>query len=214
MSDTKPSTVAEIKAMPEDDTVFCFIGKIKKRYARIAKENDRGPYSFENLDLTDATGSEIKAKLKDCEPLPAEMTVGKSISILAHKGDKGWTGVKAKDDEYKGKVSRILWITPSAVISLQATPGQGRQEPSGEHSACGVRDAKQRQVQLVNLMRANLDAAAWLAEQFSVKHPKFTPMTTEDVRSIAATLQIGCEHAGCPPLMPTELVKATGKGAK
>lgn len=213
MSDTKSSTVAEIKAMPEDATIFCFIGTITARHKRSSGTNKRGTYSFETFEVKDAKGEEIRAKFVDCEPLAQNLKAGSGISILAVNGSRGWSGVKAKDNEFpkdSGQMERVIWVTPSAVVSLQATPGQPSnregEAPAAGQSGDGVRDAKQRQVQLVNLMQANLDAAAWLVSEFNIRHPKF-PMGTEDIRAIAATLQIGCEHAGCGQLMPTEITK-------
>lgn len=226
MSDTKPSTVAEIKAMPEDATVYCFIGTIKARHKRSAGENKRGNWSFETLELRDADGGEIRAKFKDCEPLAPNLIAGARLSILAHKGDKGWTGSKAKDDEYpkdSGKFERILWVTPSAVISLQATPGQpsNRQEQPAAPQSSGdaIQNANDHLARTANLQRLTIRqtfhlAAEWenAPEKFRNKYGETMPL--EFAQSINASLFIegcrACRYQGLPP----EPIKAPGKGTK
>lgn len=223
MSDTKPSTIADIRAMPEDATVHCFIGTIKARHKRSAGQNGRGAWSFEVLELKDAKGDEIRAKFKDCEPLAQNLKPGVGISILAHNGDRGWTGVKAKDEEYpkdSGKHERILWITPSAIVNLQATPGQSasRQEPAApQSSGDGLQDAADHLARTTNLQRLTIRSAFKLAaewehapEGFRAKYGNSMPM--ELFQSINASLFIeGCRAMRYQAL-PVEPIKAPGKG--
>lgn len=206
MSDTKPSTVAEIKAMPEDATVFCFIGTIKARHKRSSGANNRGNWSFETLELRDADGGEIRAKFKDCEPLALNLVAGVKLSILAHKGDKGWTGSKAKDDEYpkdSGKFERILWVTPSAGISLQATPSSSnRQESSGhdqDKPTAGktpdeaLKSAIVLLSQLANLQRLCLRQTVHIAEEWQAAYGK--PMSDDLFQSINSSFWIKCKDS-------------------
>ena len=65
-------------------------------------------------------------------------------------------------------------------------------------------------MQCANLLERNLDAAAWVAARFNAKHANFKKMDTEDVRTMAMSLQIACERNGVQNLMPTAAPKAEG----
>lgn len=122
---SKPYTVSQINDLEDDIAVPAFKGKVKQIFKRHTGNNARGDYSFQGIILVDADGDEIEAKLKDRDELPAKLK-GKHVCIVSHKGDRGWTGVKTKDDEYQGKTKRILWITGSAeIVPGENMPAEG-----------------------------------------------------------------------------------------
>ncbi len=104
----------EIPALEAEETITAIRGRVTELYPPKTGENDNGKWSFQNIKLKDETG-EIQVKLKDRPALPQSLK-GKTIFIYSAKGDKGLSGLKAKDDTYRDKTSRIVWVTPSATI--------------------------------------------------------------------------------------------------
>lgn len=91
--------------------------------------------------------------------------------------------------------------------SQSQSPPPQRAAPPQAAPEDGVRQAGMRIMKFANLLDKNLDAAVWLSERFAKKHPNQKQMTTEDIRSIAMSLQIASERAGLADLMPTTQLK-------
>lgn len=108
--------------LDHDDTVDSVVAQVIDIHKRHSGTNANGEWSLQNLLIRDATG-EIKVQLKDREDFPTAFK-NRVVCFECNQGPKGKTGLKAKDDEYKGKKSRILSVTPTAQIDLheQATP--------------------------------------------------------------------------------------------
>lgn len=106
---------------------------------------EKGPWSFQSVALQDQSGK-VETKFKGRDELDATC-VGKVMFIVANNGDRGLTGIKAMDDDYKGKVTRIALITPSAEVTFgkgdwnegdntkQATPAAAQQARQPEPPA-------------------------------------------------------------------------------
>lgn len=121
--------LSEVLKMEPGETVASIRATVKAIFDRNTGTNSHGDWSLQGAMLIDASGVEIKAVIKDRDPIPAAWK-NKSIIISCHNGDKGLTGIKAKDDEYRGKVTRILSVTPSAVIELaENTHAESEPEP-------------------------------------------------------------------------------------
>lgn len=103
--------------MPDDGIVYAFKATVKSM-TDFFPAKDEQSQSFQALTLFSG-GKEIKCILKNREAFPKEWK-GKSIYMLAHQSDKGWHGVKSKDNDYKGKIERVLWVTKAAEITLAA----------------------------------------------------------------------------------------------
>lgn len=120
MSKPKEMTIADVldlRRLPSDGEVIGSIaGKIKKVWEYKTGSGDHGEWSFQNIELVDGRDS-IKVVLKDREELNDRDWTGVQVIISSTEGKKGWNGVKAKDDEYKGKTTRIAWVTGSADIA-------------------------------------------------------------------------------------------------
>jgi len=108
------------------ETVPAVKGTIKQVFDQNKGTNSHGDWKLQNIVLTDSAG-EIKVKIADRDPIPGNWK-GKLVCIECNDGGKGMTGIKAKDDEYRGKVTRILSVTPTAHITLvDANGGQAQQ---------------------------------------------------------------------------------------
>ncbi len=141
----KVTTSNEAFDMPDDAPVFAFKGTVKTVLKYNTGENEHGKWSFQSLVLVDPSGVEINAKLKDRDTFPANLK-GKLVYFLSHQGDKGWSGVKTKDDTFKGNTTRILWITPTAEVVEAAqyeSGGNSRQEAHGGAGAAAASSSRQ-----------------------------------------------------------------------
>jgi len=221
----KVYSVAEIKELDDDTIVHSFKGKITKLYPPKKGESDRGPWSFQNVFLKDPDGDEIKATLKDRDELPKAFT-GKDVIILSSKSEKhGWVGVKAKDDEYNGKTTRVLWITKAASItkggSVEADESDGEEaepeerpkhhENEKEDGDLGPEVASDNPLDAAKdylMRRGNLMMLCWKAGLFvaqkcdGMSNAKFG-VRNEDFQALVTTLFISADRAGIADALPT-----------
>lgn len=116
--------ISEVLTMEDGEIVSSVKGRITAIYDQTAGESDKGPWSFQNLELKDATGA-IRVTLKDREPL-AKSYKNKEVYISSIKSEKhGFVGVKRKDEDFKGKMRKILWVTPTAEIATEQGDAEG-----------------------------------------------------------------------------------------
>lgn len=220
-SELKPSTVAEIRQMADMAVVMAFAGTVVKRFKRNAGENSQGPWSIENIEVKDAAGEVIKVKIKDRDQLDASFAAGARILISSTKSDKhGWIGCKAKDDDYKEKVTRILWVTSSATIEMAppaaqnaatAKSGPSTQRQAEPSSGDPVGDAITLICKLDNLERLCLRATHRLADDFKAAFGR--PMDDALFQSINSSYFIRCKDQGVYMDFPTKPIPMT-KGSK
>ncbi len=114
----KVSTIEEVREMDIDTIIHAYKGKVVDIWKGKRGVGDEGAaWSFQNCEVQDATKNKIRVTFKDRDEVPVNVK-GKEIQILAHQGKKGWSGIYASDDEYKGKVNRIVWVTKSAEVII------------------------------------------------------------------------------------------------
>jgi len=174
-------------------------------------------WAVQDFDLTDNQVT-IKVKVWNHPPIPTTAK-GSAVTLLSHSGEKGLSGLYAHDDEYNGKVTRQIKVTDTGevVIGAGSVPAAAPAAAQSAPALTPEQQAKQDAVkaghyimQCANLLERNLDAAAWVAARFNAKHANFKKMDTEDVRTMAMSLQIACERNGVQNLMPTAAPKAEG----
>lgn len=91
-------------------------GKVNKVGKYFSGESAKGPWSFQTVTLDDST-AKAEVKFKGREAFGPSV-VGKVMFIVANNGERGLTGVRVEDDEYQGKVTRIVLVTPSAEVTF------------------------------------------------------------------------------------------------
>jgi hypothetical protein len=136
--------IEQIQALPDRAVVYCFEGTVQKAFRRSDGTNSTGPWSIETFLLKEDSGGEIKLMLKDADP--AGWAPGTKLRLEAWKGDKGFSGLYAADDEYKGEVRRILRATKTCNVTVlngqqQAAPQQQpqhQQQPAQSQPAAQV----------------------------------------------------------------------------
>lgn len=130
--------LAEIPQLEADEIITCTAGTLKKLFEPKKGENSNGPWSIQHGTL-EKDGASIELFIKDREPIPQTWR-GREIIVSAHKGEKGWSGVYAYDDTYKGKTTRKVKITPTAEVALlddhqpgtHEAPPAPPQKPTGQ----------------------------------------------------------------------------------
>lgn len=107
-------TIADVFNLDHGETIPSIKGRIAEINRLNKGTNDKGEWSIQNITLTDPSGA-VKVKLLNRDELPMNWK-GRTVYMFCHEGDKGMTGLKAKDDDYRGKVTRIVSVTPTAHI--------------------------------------------------------------------------------------------------
>jgi hypothetical protein len=126
--------VAELAAMEDGEPIMAVRGVLTKVYPPFEGDNDNGHWSFQKAMFKDKTGT-AQVKFKD-QP-DRRHYQGKEVLLQCIKTEKGsFTGVKVKDDEYQGKTTRLIWVTPSADIGLaeEGANGAAAQPPAPQQT--------------------------------------------------------------------------------
>lgn len=122
--------LSDIATMDDDDVIKAVKGTLTKLYPRKSGVGDNGPWSFESGELSDGKTS-VKITFKDREALPKEMK-GRQIYILAYHGEKGWSGVKKKTDDYKPENPvPMIWVTKTAEVTLVEGGAPAKEQDAG-----------------------------------------------------------------------------------
>lgn len=176
-------TLQEVLQYTNGETVPSVRGRITEMFKQSKGTNSHGDWALQNITIQDGTGT-IKVKVQDRPELPMSYK-GREVVIYCHEGDKGLTGIKAKDDTYKNVTSRILSVTPTAHIDLveSAPPAPVQQQPApapqqqyqppvqqtapAPTNGTGV---KQRLNKLANLYLHCLDAGDYVRRTWEASH--------------------------------------------
>lgn len=97
-------------------------GKVTNVFKRFTGTNDHGDWSIQTIVVRDETG-EAKLKIVDRDEIPKTWQ-GHEVHAFCKAGDKGLTGLKIEDDEYRNKVTKIVKVTPSATLDLAEVTAQ------------------------------------------------------------------------------------------
>lgn len=220
----KVMTVKEISTLEDGAAVPAIKGVLTKIEKRKVGKTDIGEWSYENAVLQDSTG-EIKVTFKNREALPADIA-DKQVHLLSHQGDRGWTGINAKDDEYRGSVKRVLIVGKNAEVVESAvllsrgesTPEPGplpaakpepaatAASPSGNITPAQANALKEARLFIARrLVGQKLTLKACLALRADWQEVTKEEMPTELFQSINSTLFISADRAGLFDAMPTNI---------
>lgn len=134
MSAPKPTSLATIPDCKHNKPIPCIEGTIKSIWPPNTGTNSTGDWSIQRAIL-EGDGTSIPLQIKDRAELDESKWKGRRIRVTASNGPHGMNGLYAIDDEYNGKVTRKLKITPSADIQIMTAGQAGRQQnPEFEHS--------------------------------------------------------------------------------
>jgi hypothetical protein len=177
--------IEQIQALPDRAVVYCFEGTVQKAFRRSAGTNDKGEWSIETFLLKEASGGEIKLMLKDADP--AGWAPGTALRLEAWKGDKGYSGLYAADDEYKGEVRRILRATKTCNVTVlngqqQAPPQQPQHQQQPQQSQPAAQQPPQQAATATTQAKPQTKSAA----PDSVLEAKRTMMQIANLHLLAA----------------------------
>ena len=133
----RTTPIAEIFELDHKETVTLTRGTLTKLFPRKAGESSAGPWSIQKGEITDGKTT-IAVMFKDREEVPQSWR-HRDILIECHKGEKGFSGVYAEDDNYKGTVTRILKVTKTGEVSI--TDGSAPAEPQPAAASADYREA-------------------------------------------------------------------------
>lgn len=221
----RAATYDEIIDSNPDVWLPSIMGRVKKIFPRKEGDNDYGHWTIQGM-MVDMGGRSIKCSVYDSDVI--DHLSGKVITVTA--GEKGM-GIKTIDNNYEGKVTRQLKITPSATIEVAedqsapaatqtSKPAQGTSKPANAQPASDVHpfiQASKRVTQLANLYivccRSAIKAHGTIGEDHD------TVLTEGFLQSIAQTIFIASEKRQLDELMPSAKIidseiAATAKAEK
>lgn len=204
-------TLAEIQKLEPGETIPSFNAQIKevKPYNQ-GTHAEYGPWTIQNLTVMDESGI-VPVKIKnhhefgqDWRNCHAYFESGKS------QKDGGLTGIKWKEDTYKGKTTRLIEVTASATIDRNGDqPDHGMyskkdsfspqtpdpRQPALPDTKQAIQDAKERLGRAANGLILCYDATVYLATEVMKRHSDvvFGP---GELERIAVHLSISLEKNG------------------
>jgi hypothetical protein len=108
--------LAEALKMDPGEQLPAIRGKVVKVGKYFSGESAKGPWSFQTL-VIDEGGTKADVKFKGRDQIAPD-AVGKVAFVVANNGERGLTGLRVEDDEYNGKTTRIVLVTPSAELTF------------------------------------------------------------------------------------------------
>jgi hypothetical protein len=130
--------------MADKQNLACIAGTLLQIYKPKTGENSNGPWSIQNVNIKGTDGTEVTLWMKDRPEIPSNQK-GRFIILTAKQGEKGLSGLYVMDDEYNGKTTRKIKVTPTAELAYQdgqpqqAPPQQQQQRPPSQ----GMQNAQQ-----------------------------------------------------------------------
>lgn len=129
---TPIKSVIDKSEFTDGDTVKKVRGKITALY-EVRRGDD---YEYQNGDFVGEDGGKVRICFSKCSQ--SSSVKNKTITITAHKGKDGWTGIKVIDKEYEKdgekKSQRELRITPTANIEIEGGGSSGGESSGGGQS--------------------------------------------------------------------------------
>lgn len=129
----QPFPLSQLGAMADKQTLACIAGTITALYKPKTGTNSTGEWSIQNATLRGTDGIEVGLWLKDRPELPMSAK-GQYVILEARQGDKGLSGLYVMDDDYNGKITRKIKVTPTAELSY-GQPASQPQPSAGQQAA-------------------------------------------------------------------------------
>lgn len=216
------STISEILTLPDDAPVYAFKGvPVWKSKHFPPKDPEKGA-SFQAVEFQMGQ-QKIRAMFRGCDPFPEEL-MNKLVYLNANHGSRGWTGLKAKDQEpskaqkEKGNTAdeRVLWVTPSAHVTIASAvtekekattttkathraPSSKEAGTADDRSNLGV--ALQNAAQSAHALIIARKAAAHACRKSEKLDPDF-PVTPEFFQAATMSIFIRMDRTGAIATMP------------
>lgn len=118
----QPFPLSQLGAMADKQNLACIAGTITALYKPKTGTNSTGEWSIQNATLRGTDGIEVGLWLKDRPELP-QSAKGQYVILEARQGEKGLSGLYVMDDDYNGKITRKIKVTPTAELHYGNPPG-------------------------------------------------------------------------------------------
>lgn len=223
--------LAEVFDLEDQEVIMAVSGTITELYKQTKGGTDDKPWAVQNGVIKDGQDT-MRFAVWNKDPLPQSMR-GKKVTFLSFQGKKGWTGVFAHDNEYKGKTTRELKLTQAAEIveagsvnrsedgdgdegeQLQrqrATQREEREEQPAERPAQHSRSDDLLHTKQFILRRMSglkiCHRAVWLFRD-ELKAVTGEEMSNDQFQAMVSTLFIAGDKAGQFDMMHTDLDYST-----
>lgn len=128
----KVNTVSDLLEMSEGTVPEAFRGKIKSVFRPSTGEGKNGQYHMQKMLVTDGQ-STIEVMFDGRAEVSRQME-GSEVYCIASRGNRGLSGLKRKENNYKGKITQQVWVYDSADVSFNGEP-QGQAQQGGNDQA-------------------------------------------------------------------------------
>lgn len=138
MSTPQPFPLSQLGAMADKQNLACIAGTIASIYKPKTGTNSTGEWSIQNAVIKGTDGIEVTLWLKDRPEIPTAAK-GRFIVLTARQGEKGLSGLYIMDDDYNGKVTRKIKVTPTAELTYQDDAPQREYNPPASRPSAAAR---------------------------------------------------------------------------
>lgn len=184
--------ISSIPSLAKDTPLSAVSGVLENVYERNSGKSAKGgrPYSFQNVVLKDSTGS-IKVTLNGRQECPKNYE-GKTVTFSSVNGQNGLEGVRAEDNIFNGKTTRLVMVTNVAKVAVVG--GNGSQPAKAEVATLVPIHGQTVGMAINNatrvLISTNPNGPYW-----------FTPEFEQDLREVAGVyLRVSKDlELGAPP---------------
>ena len=109
--------ISQALAMEDGQQVYALRAKVTAVFKYYDGNNANGHWSFQDCKIKDSTG-EMRCSFVDRPEVKRADLIGKTVLFESWNGEKGWSGVKIKEKDYKGEVSMVLWVTKTGQVNV------------------------------------------------------------------------------------------------
>ena len=217
----QPTSIADLHNKVDGENILVVDGMLKKlgRYFS-SKPEVNPPWSFQDAVIV-GNGSEYPVTFASREEL-SDTYNGRVVRFEAKHGERGWTGIKIKEKEDRRTKTKklVLWITPTATMSLigsdpsspppqqpsppshpaQTQPAPAKNGVSAKKGVIAGGEFIGRNLSLVKLaMKASMAMKKDYEEQYK------EPMSDAMLIAVYNSCIFGATNVGIPQLMPVKL---------
>jgi len=198
--------IADLMNLPDKAQVLELHGTLKSVWPRENKDGNYGPYTTQNIVVTDATG-QVTVGLRSQGEIP-QSAKGSDIKIACTSGERGLSGLAVRRYTDKaGQPKMLLQATGQASVTITAgssapAPAAAAQAPDRNPVAV---DPKTGLAKATNLMLACIEAGDNVYRHYMHSHGE--PMEASQYQAVVSTLFIWADKQGMVLSMPTVLPK-------
>jgi len=195
--------IADLMNLPDKAQVLELHGTLKSVWPRENKDGNYGPYTTQNIVVSDSSG-QVMVGLRSQGEIPQSARQS-AIKIACTSGERGLSGLAVRRYTDKaGQPKMLLQATGQASVTITAgsAPATAAAAQAPAHVAV---DPKTGLGKASNLMLACIDAGDNVYRHYMHTHGE--PMEAAHYQAVVSTLFIWADKQGMVLAMPTVLPK-------